>query len=117
VLALGIESGLFALEYDGRRRYYDVCVVSAYDGARHHLGLSCAFEIPQPILRHVLEEGMDLSQACNVSAITTDPKIGEHGGLIGLLSSSRITREEYTVQALNTALFFAAAAARSWYAD
>jgi non-canonical (house-cleaning) NTP pyrophosphatase len=52
-----------------------------------------------------------------VSAITTDPKIGEHGGLIGLLSSSRITREEYTVQALNTALFFAAAAARSWYAD
>ena len=117
VLALGIESGLFALEYDGRRRYYDVCVVSAYDGARHHLGLSCAFEIPQPILRHVLEEGMDLSQACNVSAITTDPKIGEHGGLIGLLSSSRITREEYTVQALNTALFFAAAAARPWYAD
>ena len=117
VLALGIESGLFALEYDGRRRYFDVCVVSAYDGARHHLGLSCAFEIPQPILRHVLEEGMDLSQACNVSAITTDPKIGEHGGLIGLLSSSRITREEYTVQALNTALFFAAAAARPWYAD
>ena len=117
VLALGIESGLFALEYDGRRRYYDVCVVSAFDGASHHLGLSCAFEIPQPILRHVLEEGMDLSQACNVSAITTDPKIGEHGGLIGLLSSSRITREEYTVQALNTALFFAAAAARPWYAD
>jgi len=117
VLGLGIESGLFELKYDGVSRYYDVCVVSAFDGAAHHLGMSCAFEIPPPILRHVLEHGLDLSQACNASLITNDDKIGEHGGLIGLLSSSRITREEYTVQALNTALFFAAAAARPWYSE
>ena len=56
------------------------------------------------------------AQACNASMITDDPKLGEHGGLIGLLSSGRITREEYTVQAINTALFFAAEAARPWYA-
>jgi len=117
VLGLGIESGLFALEYDGQTRYYDVCVVSAYDGASHHHGLSCAFEIPPPVLRHVLENGCDLSQACNASLITSDDKIGEHGGLIGLLSSGRLSREQYTVQALDTALFFAAAAARPWYVD
>ena len=110
-LGVGIESGLFVI--DGR--HFDVCVVSAYDGAAHHLGLSCAFEIPKAIMEHVLR-GCDLSQACNASLITSDPKLGEHGGLIGLLSSGRITREQYTVQALNTALFFAAEAARPWYA-
>ena len=112
LLGIGIESGLFQL--DGR--HYDVCVVSAFDGLSHHLGMSCAFEIPPPIISRVLE-GMDLSQACNASLITSDPKLGEHGGLIGLLSSSRITREDYTVQAVETALFFAAEAARPWYAS
>ena len=66
--------------------------------------------------RHVTHDGCDLSQACNASGITRDPKLGEHGGLIGLLSSGRLTREDYTVQALTTALFFAAKAARPWYA-
>ena len=114
ILGLGIESGLFQL--DGAT--FDVCVVSAFDGQSHHLGLSCAFEIPKPILRHVLgPERCDLSQACNRSGITSDPKLGEHGGLIGLLSSSRLTREAYTLQAISTAVFFAAEAARPWYAN
>ena len=36
--------------------------VSAFDGQSHHLGLSCAFQIPPPILRLVLGKGLDLSQ-------------------------------------------------------
>ena len=195
VLGIGIESGLFVL--DGT--HFDVCVASAYDGAKHHLGdrllacslllpppprllsrsyslplsrlhlallwllagLSCAFEIPPAILKHVVgkDGGCDLSevrhgrrsrdtgveavtwlplllhlaamtccydllmrrvpsphtQACNRSGITSDPKLGEHGGLIGLLSSGRLTREAYTVQALSTALFFASEAGRPWH--
>jgi inosine/xanthosine triphosphatase len=102
LLALGIESGLFAL--DGN--HYDVCVVSAFDGTTHHLGLSCAFAIPPAILHHVLEEGRDLSQACNAAGVTSDTRLGEHGGLIGILSDGRLTREAYTVQAIETALFF-----------
>ena len=77
-----------------------------------------ALVVGPQILRHVLgPERCDLSQACNRSGITNDPQLGEHGGLIGLLSSSRITREAYTLQALNTAVFFAAEAARPWYAE
>jgi hypothetical protein len=34
-----------------------------------------AFEIPPPILRHVLTGGLDLSQACNTAQITSDPKL------------------------------------------
>ena len=86
---MGIESGLFELGGS----WFDVCVVSAFDGSKHHLGLSCAFAIPPPIMSFV-HNGLDLSQACNAAMITSDPKLGEHGGLIGLLSSSRITREE-----------------------
>ena len=102
VLGLGIESGLFVLG----SKHYDVCVVSAFDGWKHRLGLSCAFEIPPAILSHVLERGLDLSQACRASGITRDPKLGEHGGLIAILSSERVTRLDYTVQAITMALFF-----------
>ena len=119
LLGVGIESGLFAL--DGR--YYDVCIVSAYDGTTHHYGLSCAFQIPPRILKYVTNHGKDLSQACRLSGISSDPKLGEHGGLIGLLSSNRLTREDYTLQALETALFFALEASNGkkgqpkWFAD
>jgi non-canonical (house-cleaning) NTP pyrophosphatase len=83
--------------------------------ARSAVGLSCAFQIPPPIMSHV-REGLDLSQACNAAMITNDPKLGDHGGLIGLLSSNRLTRKDYTVQAVETALFFANEAGRPWYA-
>ncbi|KAL1526520.1 hypothetical protein AB1Y20_015230 [Prymnesium parvum] len=102
-LGLGIESGLFSLG----EKHYDVCVVSAFDGARHHLGLSCAFEIPTSILSHIFQGGLDLSQACKASGITSDPKLGEHGGLISILSKKRVSRLDYTVQAISMALFFA----------
>jgi len=103
LLALGIESGVF--EVAGA--YYDVCFVSAYNGARHHLGLSCAFEVPPKILAFMLQQGMDMSQASNASGISSDPKLGSGQGLIGILSRGRITRQEYTVQAITNALFFA----------
>ena len=111
LLGIGIESGLFAL--DGK--HLDVCVVAAYDGQEYHLGLSCAFEIPPPILQHVLHRGRDLSQACGDAGITDDPLLGEHGGLIGLLSSNRLTREMYTQQALATAVFPWLQDAKAWY--
>jgi inosine/xanthosine triphosphatase len=109
LVALGIESGLFAME----GTYFDVCVVSAYDGREHHLGLSCAFQIPPRILSNVLDHGMDLSQASNAAGITKDPKLGEHQGLIGILSHGRLSRLAYTETAVHTALLWAENA--RWY--
>eukprot|EP00501_MAST-03F_sp_TOSAG23-6_P001136 GSMAST32.ASY1.ANO1.1179.1 assembled CDS len=100
-VALGIESGLFKLD-DGS--YYDVCVCSSFDGNRHHLGMSCAFEVPSAIMKFVQEDDMDLSQACNASGITSDPRLGEHGGLIAILTNDRVTRGKYTNQAIRMAL-------------
>jgi non-canonical (house-cleaning) NTP pyrophosphatase len=75
--------------------------------------MSCAFEIPDEILRHVKEDGLDLSQACNASGITRDPKLGEHGGLIGILTHGRVDRGIYTRQALACALI--CVEQRQWY--
>ena len=71
-------------------RHYDGCFVSAYDGTRHHLGLSCAFEVPPRILELILTQGMDMAQASNASGISQDPKLGEGEGLIGVLSRGRV---------------------------
>eukprot|EP00965_Chrysotila_dentata_P056855 1886606-Pleurochrysis_carterae.AAC.6 len=102
-LAFGIESGLLPLAGD----HFDVCVVSAYDGAAHHIGMSCAFQIPPRILKLVLEQKLDLSQACKAAQITTSNQLGAGKGLIGILSRDRVNRCEYTSQAIRCALFFA----------
>ena len=73
--------------------------------------MSCAFEIPKAIMTHVLgtaaeggSPGMDLAKACNASGITSDPRLGENGGLIGILTRDRVTRGAYTRQAISMAL-------------
>ena len=43
---------------------------------------------------------MELSDACFMSGITTNAKLGSAEGLIGILTEGRINRLEYTKQAL-----------------
>ena len=99
-LAFGLESGLF--EVAGR--HLDACVCAAFDGNSHSLGVSCAFEIPPDVLRHVLDDGMDLSQAANAAGLARDAKLGAKGGLIAILTRDRVTRTDYTAQAVRMAL-------------
>ena len=101
-LSLGIESGLFTIGGD----LYDVCATAAYNPATkiHRLGFSCAFMIPARVAKHVLEQGMDLSQATNAAGLTNDPKLGSGQGLIGILSRGKIYRLEYTKQSVLCAL-------------
>eukprot|EP00929_Paragymnodinium_shiwhaense_P025420 TRINITY_DN15379_c0_g1_i1.p1 TRINITY_DN15379_c0_g1~~TRINITY_DN15379_c0_g1_i1.p1 ORF type:complete len:238 (-),score=43.95 TRINITY_DN15379_c0_g1_i1:141-773(-) len=102
ILAFGIESGLHITQAD--KRAYDLCFCCAFDGETVHHGISCAFEIPPPILKFVVEDGMDLAKACNAAGVTSNPKLGEAEGLIGILSRGRTSREEYTKQAISMAL-------------
>ncbi|KAJ8605133.1 hypothetical protein CTAYLR_000459 [Chrysophaeum taylorii] len=111
-LAFGIESGLFGLGGGG---LYDVCVVSAFDGRRHALGLSCAFEIPPEVRRAVVEDGLNLSDAANKAGIATDPNVGQRGGLVSILTRGRVTRAQYTIQAIQMAL--AQYDHPTWYSD
>lgn len=101
--SFGIESGLF--EANGTQTgFLEACICCIYDGDNYHIGLSCGFEIPPPILTLVLDKKRDLSQACYESGITTNSKLGASEGLIGILTKGRVDRKEYTKQSITTAL-------------
>ena len=68
------------------------------------MGQSCAFELPQKIIDLINNEKMDLGQACLAGGFTTNPKLGSAEGFIGILTGGRITRKDYTLQSIVTAL-------------
>ena len=49
---------------------------------------------------------MDLSQASNAAGLTQNPNLGQAEGLIGILSRGRITRQDYTEQAVMMSLMW-----------
>jgi inosine/xanthosine triphosphatase len=100
--SFGLESGL--VEVPGSANgFMDLCCCAIYDGKRFHLGLSCAFELPSAIQK-MINEGMDITQASNAVGLSSNPRLGEAEGLIGILTKGRIKREEYTKQAVIMAL-------------
>jgi len=84
--------------------YMDLCACAIYDGKEVHIGLSSAFEFPTQVTRLILEEGLDANQAFYLVGLTKDPKIGSAEGAIGLLTKGRVTRKDYTKQAISMAL-------------
>ena len=112
--SFGLESGLF--EANGTATgFLESCICAIYDGTNYYTGLSCGFEVPLQILKKVLDEGKDLSEACFDSRITTNASLGAAEGLIGLLTKGRVNRKEYTKQCITTALIQLENA--SWYQE
>jgi len=99
--AVGLESGVHRIPNE---KYMELTICSMYDGNDHHLGYSSAFEIPPPI-GALLQVGFTLERACVEASLTQNVQIGQAQGLIGILSHGKLTRKEYTKQALVTALF------------
>lgn len=82
----------------------DVCVCAIYDGNTYHLGISSAFEPPREVVRLVFEKGMDLNDATHHLGLSANEKVGSAEGLIGILTKNRVTRKDYTQQAIRMAL-------------
>ena len=102
--SVGIESGLMEVPYT-KSGYMDVCASAIYDGKEFYLGLSSAWEFPdKDIIRAIIEEGIDMSQAINNAGLTKNPQIGTEEGAIGIVTKGRIDRKEYTKQALRMSL-------------
>lgn len=100
--SFGIESGLMEASHT-KTGFLHVTVCSIYDGARYHTGLSIGFELPPRILNLVLNQKMDLTQACLHSGISQNSKIGSTEGLIGVLTKGQIDRKEYSKQSVQAA--------------
>jgi inosine/xanthosine triphosphatase len=101
---VGIESGLMRVP-NTKSGYMDVCAAAIYDGNEFHLGLSSGWEFPdREIIRSMIDEGLDMSQAITRAGLTAKPTIGREEGAIGIVTRGRIDRKAYTKQALAMAL-------------
>lgn len=103
VYGIGLESGLMEVPYT-KTGFMDVCACAIFDGNRFHLGLSSVFEYPIEVTRLVLEEGLDVTEAFNATGLSQNEKLGSAEGAIGLLTGGRVTRKDYTKQAIVTAM-------------
>jgi inosine/xanthosine triphosphatase len=101
--SFGIESGLMKVP-NTKTGSMNFCVCAIYDGENNHLGLSCAFEFPIKVTKMVHSQGVDINEAFYLSGLTKEKKIGSAIGAIGLLTRGRISRKDYTKQAVQMAL-------------
>ena len=101
--SVGLESGLMKVPYT-KSGFMDFCACAIYDGKNHHLGLSFAFEFPRMVTDLIIQEGLDANEAFLKAGLTKNPKLGSAEGAIGFLTKGRVTRKEYTKQAIRTAL-------------
>lgn len=99
----GLESGLMAVP-STKSGFMDVCVCAIFDGSECYLGLSSAWEAPKAVMKHMLKDGLDMNDAAFKAGFTKDPKVGSAEGLVGIVTKGRLTRKEYTKEAIRTAL-------------
>lgn len=102
-LSIGIEGGIVAVpqSHSGYMQC-EACVI--YDGTHEYLGLSGAFALPKDIIKSIVEDGMNLSEAFRHHGHTTEEYIGHKEGVIGSLSKGMINRDKYTETAIQMAM-------------
>ena len=101
--SFGIESGLMKVP-NTKTGYMDVSVCVIYDGKEFHIGLSSSFEYPTEVTKLVFSEELDIDEAMYKLNLTENKRIGRSEGVIGFLTKGRLTRKDYTKQAIITAL-------------
>ncbi len=101
--SFGLESGLMAVPHT-KSGFMDVCVCAIFDGSEFHIGLSSAWEAPAEVMKHMMEEGLDMTQASVKAGLTDNPNVGAAEGLVGIMTGGRLNRKEYTKEAIRTAL-------------
>lgn len=106
---VGLEGGIDVLTVDGRRRaFLESWIYVENTSGSGHYGQSGAIALPDELIRSLVEDGTDLSEAIDVYA-------GSHGirdglGAWGVLTCGLITREDaFRIAAINAfAPFFPA---------
>lgn len=101
--SFGIESGLMKVPKT-KTGHMDVTVCAIFDGEEFHLGLSSGWETPKEVAKYMLEDGLDMNDAAHKAGLTTNVKIGSAEGLVGIMTKGRLTRKDYTKEAIRTAL-------------
>lgn len=96
---VGIEGGLTPVPYT-KTTYMHIGAVAVFDGEAFHIGLTSGFEQPASIMRAIIDDGMDMSEAYKATNLSDAEHLGSREGAIGLLTSGRVDRKAYVKQAL-----------------
>jgi inosine/xanthosine triphosphatase len=94
--SIGIESGLIKIE----NNFFDITVAVVFNGKKFSLGFSSSWQCPIEITQLIREEGLNMTQAACKCGLSIKNDLGDKEGLIGILTKKRITRKDYTKQAL-----------------
>ncbi len=101
--SVGLESGLISVPYT-QTGYMDVCACAIFDGHNYYLGLSSAWEPPAKIVQYIIQEGLDMNEAAFKAGLTPNKKVGSAEGLVGIVTKGKLSRKEYTKEAIRMAL-------------
>lgn len=94
-LSVGIESGMKKSDAV-ESGWLDQSIAVLYDGKRFFVGWSPSIALPTSVVKPVLEEGVELSEAFRIAGFVADNNIGKRNGFVGLLTHDVLTRETYT---------------------
>ena len=102
--SVGLESGLIEVPHT-KTGYMEIGACAIYDGKNTHLGLSPAFEWPLKVNEMIISGEADASQAFYKLGLTKHEKLGAvDGGIIGHLTTQKLTREDFTKYSIIMAL-------------
>ena len=101
--SVGYESGIIPVPYT-KTGFLNIGACVFYNGKKFNLGMSAPFEYPLKVMEPVLEQGMEINEAFFKSGLTEKPKVGSEEGAISILTKGRISRKDYTKQAIAMAL-------------
>lgn len=102
--SFGLEGGLLQVPHS-KSGFMEIGVCAIYDGRTVNLGLSPAFEWPTEVTKLILTNKADASQAFKQLGLTHHEKLGaQQGGIVGFLTSGRLTRKDQTKYSIIMAL-------------
>ena len=102
-ISIGIEDGLYPNPLQDAH-YFNISVSCLFDGVNFHFGTSSSFAYPIELTELVFSEGLDMAQALNNLDYTDNPKVGQEGGAIGILSKGKLMRTQYCQQGVFMAI-------------
>ena len=102
--SFGLESGLMEVPLS-KTGFMEISACAIYDGKDLYTGLSPAFEWPKKVTDLILEGRADASQAFKQLGLTHHDKLGAvEGGIIGVLTDGKMTREDFMKYSILMAL-------------
>jgi len=104
--SFGLEGGLIEVP-STESGYMEINACAIFNGLKTYIGLSPAFEWPIKVTKLILANKADASLAFKQLGLTNSNKLGaQKGGIIGVLTENRMTREDQIKYSIIMALIY-----------